>query len=473
MSRIRSAPALCALGLFAMAGVVQAVPAVSTVVAFSLSNPVGNIIKGPDGALYGTSSAGTSITGGLIYRATVDGADVRTLYQLLPEDGVAPGAGLTLGSDGLLYGTTKFGKAGDSAGAGTVFKLGLNGTGFQVIYRFAPITSVNAELNAINTSGAYPEGELLEGSDGYLYGVARGGGANGTGTVYKVSRDGTDFKLLHTFAADTFPPPTGTPTPENKTITVDGAGPAGPLVQDSNGILYGTATSGGTNGRGTVYRLASDGSGFAVLHDFSATTTDASSLAKNADGSLPFSGLVSGNDGVFYGTTTQGGPNGYGVIYAIPADGSTFTVLRAFNNTDGSRPLGELTLGTDGKLYGTTSAGGVTTAGVVSSLGGFFSLDRAGTNFSLLYSFEAKDGTGPASRVLETGPGVFLGSTGSAGNCSYGTIWRYSAAGDTVTGNTRCGQKKNNNNNGGGGGHFGFGLLVLLGGLGLYRRWAA
>jgi MYXO-CTERM domain-containing protein len=164
---------------------------------------------------------------------------------------------------------------------------------------------------------------------------------------------------------------------------------------------------------------------------------------------------------------SQGGQNGFGVLYAIKPDGSEFNVLHAFSNTDGARPLAELQVGTDGKLYGTTSGGGVSSGTTVSGLGTFFAIDRTGTNFAKLHDFVNVNGTGPSSKVIEQATGVFLGLTSSSGNCGYGTIWRYSAAGDTVTGNTRCGQKRNNNS---GGGSAGLALLLLLGGLGLLRR---
>ena len=464
MSRIRSALALVALGLAAVAGHAQTSPAVSTNVAFSLSNLVGNLVQGADGALYGVGSPATSITGGVIYRATLDGSDVRTLYQLKPDDALSPAGGLVRASDGLLYGTTKFGQAGQVDGAGSIFKIAEAGTGFQIIHRFAPVTASNQDLNPINVNGAYPEAELVEGADGYLYGVARAGGPNGTGTIFKISRDGTDFKLLHSFAAVTSSSTSGL------TVTVDGAAPAGPLAAGTDGYFYGTTAQGGANGRGVVFRIAFDGTGFQVLHEFSATTADTTTgLLENADGATPLAGLLDGGDGYFYGMASQGGTDGNGVIFALPADGSTFTVLHSFTGADGARPIAELMLASSGKLYGVTSGGGVNTSGTATTLGTIVSIDRAGTNFARLYSFDGQHGSLPSSRLLETTPGVFVGAAANTGNCSYGTIFRYSLAGDTVTGNTSCGQKKNNS----GGGSAGFALVLLFAGLGVLRRRAA
>jgi len=466
MSRIRSALALVALGLFAVAGHAQTTPAVSTIVAFSLSNPVGNLVKGADGALYGVASPATSVTGGVIYRTTVDGSDVRTLYQLKADDAISPAGGLVLATDGLLYGTTKFGKAGELNGSGSIFKIAASGTGFAIIHRFALSTSTNQDLSPINTDGAYPEAELVEGADGYLYGAARAGGPNGTGTIFKISRDGTDFKLLHGFAAITSTSASGL------TVTVDGAAPTGPLVAGTDNFFYGTTSQGGTNGRGVVFRIAFDGTGFQVLHQFSATLADATTgLLENADGATPLGGLVDGGDGFFYGTTAQGGTDGNGVLFVIPADGSTFTVLHSFTGADGARPVAELMVASTGKLYGVTSAGGVDSAGTTTSSGTIFSMDRAGTNFARLYSFDGKHGSLPSSKLLETATGVFVGAAANSGSCSYGTVFRYSLAGDTVTGNVKCGQKKNSYNSGGG--SAGFAVLLLFASLGLVRRRAA
>ena len=186
--------ALVALGLFAVAGHAQTNPAVSTIVAFSLSNPVGNLVQGADGALYGVASPATSVTGGVIYRTTLDGSDVRTLYQLKPEDALSPAGGLVLASDGLLYGTTRFGQAGRdrsararSSGSRRPAPASRSSIGSR------SLTASNQDGSPINTNGAYPEAELVEGADGYLYGTTRAGGPNGTG------HDLQDFARRHRF----------------------------------------------------------------------------------------------------------------------------------------------------------------------------------------------------------------------------------------------------------------------------------
>jgi uncharacterized repeat protein (TIGR03803 family) len=625
MSFMRSLMALCALSLCSLVGHAQTTPAVSTVVAFSLSNPVGNLVKGPDGALYGTALPISGVAGGLVWRSTVDGSNVRTLYQLTGDDAISPGAGLMLASDGLLYGTTRFGKSNDITGTGTVFRIAPDGTGFQIIFRFGPTTGSNVLLSPKNANGAYPEAELVEGADGYLYGTATVGGPEGTGTVFKLSKDGTDFRLLKSFGAvirtltgfggaenatvaadptnaanlvarvvksataalsagvtvstgvnntvDTIPftatstrmkvrvysPRAGIPvrlkvedaaepthsvetealttqvnTWETLTfdfanqvagtaalnlaytynrlsiyfdygktgaaggsgtfyfddvlfdasgggssfepitftlacgpnLTVDGAGPSGPLVLGDDGLFYGTTTTGGPDGCGAIFRIGFDGSGFQVLRHFSATTPDATTgLPENADGATPIGGLIDGGDGVFYGTATQGGTEGRGVVYSITPAG-VFNVLHVFNNANGSRPLAELLLGTDGKLYGTTTAGGVDSTGTTTSFGTMFSISRDGTGFTRLYSFDGSQGSGPGSQLLQLSSGVFVGLAGSSGSCGYGTLFQYSQAGDTVSGNRNCGR----NNNDSGGGSAGLGLLALLGILALGRR---
>lgn len=455
---------LCALAALPLAAQAQTA-AVSTVVAFSGSNPVGNLVKGTDGALYGTTSTLTTAAGGLIYRSTIDGSSVTTLHQFTLSEGYGPQAGLLIGSDNKFYGTTTLGAQAAANTTGTVFSMAQDGSGFTIIHRFPDSTGRNPQSAPINTQGASVEAELIEGSDTLLYGVARSGGPAGNGTIFRLTRDGTAFTVLRSFGAITSG---ATVVPA---VNADGIGPAGPLVQGADGYLYGTTSAGGANGRGTVFRIRMDGTGFQLLHVFSATTADSTTnLLKNSDGASPLAGLLDGNDGFFYGVTPSGGTSGNGVVFAISPDGATYTVLHHFDANNGAKPNAELALGADGKLYGSTSSGGTNSSGNASSLGTLFSIARDGTGFTKLHSFDGTAGTSPASRLLQLSSTVWVGVNASGGKCGQGSIFSFSTTGATVDGNTRCGRKKGSNPYGGGGGATGPTVLILLGAYGIARR---
>ncbi len=206
----------------------QSTPAVSTLVAFSGSQPAGTPVFGPDGALYGMTSIVNTVTGGLVYRLASDGSGIRTVYSLKITDGYSPAGGVLLGSDDLLYGTTIFGSSNVLNSSGTVFSVSPSGAGFTVLRDFAPYTVIVVDgINyPTNADGVAPSGELVEGSDGYLYGVTSAGGPNGTGVVFKISRDGTDFAVLHAFGPVTDEPdlPGQTGDPDVPPINADGIG---------------------------------------------------------------------------------------------------------------------------------------------------------------------------------------------------------------------------------------------------------
>jgi uncharacterized repeat protein (TIGR03803 family) len=436
-------------------------PAVSTIVAFSASIPNGGIIQGRDGALYGTSSSTSAVTGGLVFRAAADGSSVKTLHQLSNTEAYAPKAGLLLASDGLLYGTTVLGAITVEANtSGTVFRIKADGTGFEIVHRFAQSSGTNQDSNAINTDGASPESPVVEGSDGYLYGMTKAGGPNGTGAIFRMSRDGTAFTVLHTFG------PVTSAANSGLTSNVDGAGPVGLLLQWSDGYLYGTTSAGGVNGRGTIFRIRMDGTDFQTLHEFSALSTTGNPPT-NSDGAVPIAGLTDGRDGRLYGVASQGGANGVGTLFAFDPGSRLLTVLHNFADATGNGPAGELLLGRDTKLYGTTSNGGTTSGGSSSNFGTLFSIARDGTGFSSLHSFESSEGARPVGKLLQLNDTTFVGVTSSSGKCGQGTLFQYSTTGAKVAGNTTCGQKKNYSN---GGGSTAPAMLLLISVLG-FARW--
>ena len=134
----------------------------------------------------------------------------------------------------------------------------------------------------------------------------------------------------------------------------------------SDDTLYGVTIEGGTNDSGIIFSVGTDGKGYKLMHDFSATVNNGSATT-NSDGAKPFCTLTLSGD-TLYGTTGAGGTNGEGVVFSINTDGSDFTVLYTFvpiNIFNGSTILFE---GGDSPesgvvvsgnmLYGTTANGG-------------------------------------------------------------------------------------------------------------------
>ncbi|MCI0540207.1 MAG: hypothetical protein L0Z50_33800 [Verrucomicrobiales bacterium] len=282
---------------------------------------------------------------GTVFKLNKDGTGHTDLHTFTgpPGDGSLPTGPLVQGSGGMLYGTTL---SGGSSGVGTVFKLHQDGSGYSIVLSFS------ASLG----DGWEPVG-LVQGSDGTLYGTMRLGGltnaniANGLGTIFKLNKDGIGYAVLRRFTG----------------ASGDGIGPTAVLVEGSDGVLYGTTAYGGIanasdpNGRGTVFKLNKDGSGYTVLHGFAGA---------GGDGAYPWAALVEGKDGALYGTTGAGGRNNAGTVYKLNKDGSGYTVLRSFTftNGDGSNPIAALAAGRDWALYGTSYSGGDMDFGTVFAL---------------------------------------------------------------------------------------------------------
>jgi uncharacterized repeat protein (TIGR03803 family) len=264
-----------------------------------------------DNTLYGTAYWGTANSYGTVYWGTndngtvfavnTDGTGFTNLYSFTGgSDGGGSLAGLILANN-TLYGTAS---AGGTGGNGTVFKVNTDGTGFINLHSFTE-TSTNSSGFYTNSDGATPSAGLIL-SGNTLYGTAYGGGSSGNGTVFKVNTDGTGFTVLHSFTATSDGVYGGTNS--------DGANLLAGLILSGN-TLYGTAGAGGSSGNGTVFAVNTDGTGFTVLHTFTATVLDPYSDT-NSDGAFPVGALIlSGN--TLYGTASGGGTNGYGTVFSV------------------------------------------------------------------------------------------------------------------------------------------------------------
>ena len=293
------------------------------------------VTEGRDGVLYGVIASSTGSGVGSIYR--VLNGRITMLHALTSAEGPFSATALTLGDEDDLFGTTgplgpvahvaAQGIVGTGTG-GTIFKLDPSSGQFSVIYRFPE-----------GRDGLTPRGPLIRQNDGTLYGItfmpARSQFAGDSGaSMFKLTGDGS-LTLLHTFQ-------------------VDSEGLPNSLIDAGDGLFYGTTVNSSANNGGTIFRVSAAGD-FAVLHKFPA-------------GARP-AGVTMARDGNAYGTTSGGGgpdiaalsstaPNPFvGTIFKVTSDG-TLTTLRRLAVPDGTFPLSGLVEGEDGALYGTTSAGG-------------------------------------------------------------------------------------------------------------------
>jgi uncharacterized repeat protein (TIGR03803 family) len=391
-------------------------------------------------------------------------------------DGIGPSR-LIQGIDGNFYGTAGGGIGVDahnveiSGGAndtGTVFKVSPSGV-YTVLHTFSALgTQTNFNnISGPNADGAYPGFPLAQGPDGTLYGVTTAGGANGNGAIFKLAPDGSGFSTLYSFsAADSngnnadgcFPfkglilgadgnlygtahycgPRNGTMfriTPAGVfTVLVDFGGASGAnaqtLFQDNDGTIYGEAGAGGTYGNGGIFLYFPSGGGYTVLYNFGPTD----SLGRNSDGARPIGGLSKGPDGQLYGVTNVGGANGSGTIFKFSPSGG-LTTLYSFSaplsngtNPDGAGPVGDFVMAGDGNLYGAIGNGG---SGANNS-GDLFRVTPTGT-FTTLYSFSATNASGANSDGAVSIRGLTLGRDGNlyggatfGGSNGNGTIFKLS-----------------------------------------------
>jgi uncharacterized repeat protein (TIGR03803 family) len=356
-------------------------------------NPAAPLVQGADGTLYGTTYSGEGYVAGAVFKMNADGSGFAGLkYFTNSLEGANPVCGLTL-SGSVLYGTTV---RGGSSGQGTVFKVNTDGTGYTVLKNFA------------GSDGATPgSGLTLTGS--VLYGTTVFGGTSGQGTVFKLNSDGTGYTVLKSLSA-------GAKDSTGRYTNSDGANPHAGLTLSSN-VLYGTTYFGGTSANGTIFKLNTDGTSFTVLRALSSAATNSTGFYTNDDGMFPDAALML-SGGVLYGTAYSGGSSGWGTVFRLNTDGTSYTVLNNFSNSpDGQGPRAGLTLSGD-VLYGTTYYGGS------SGNGTLFELSTNGTGYAVLKSFShSPDGSNPDAGLTLSGS-VLYGTTYYGGGAGNGMVFQ-------------------------------------------------
>jgi len=287
------------------------------------------VVQASDGNLYGTSALGGTNNTGAIFKVTPSGAEV-VLYSFGPAtstDGQSPSSSLIQASDGNLYGVTS---AGGVNGTGTVYRVTLAGAE-TVMHSFGPSSGTDGQSPIIAAT-------LLQATDGSLYGVTTYGGANGTGTIFRITLAGLET-VVYSFGAAS-----GT----------DGRAPASGLIQATDGNLYGTTGVGGTNNSGTVFQVSTGGAE-TVIHSFGAIGSG-EALFPN--------GVIQASDGSIMGTSS-GGSGAQGAVFKLSVSGEQLALHSFGGIGDGAHPSANLLQASDGHLYGTTMFGGTHATGTV------------------------------------------------------------------------------------------------------------
>jgi uncharacterized repeat protein (TIGR03803 family) len=274
--------------------------------------------------LYGMTSHDDRDNFGMIFSLKPDGSDFKIIhrFQGWHFDGAKPFGSLTLDA-GKLYGFTARGGSND---CGVFFSLNKDGSDYAFVHRFI----------GGRTDGATPYRTPIVDSNAF-YGTTFAGGIRNKSVIFRLSKDGSDYKILHHF--------TGRAN--------EAGNPSGRIISYRD-MLYGMTFDGGAGDKGCIYSIRKDGTGFTILHSFAVT---------GYQGSHPHGALALHND-AFYGITRNGGCNDAGVLFCIKPDGKQFTILHRFANPsdhsikdDGVDPYGSLTVAGDA-LYGMTRRGG-------------------------------------------------------------------------------------------------------------------
>lgn len=322
------------------------------------------LVKGPDGRLYSvTGDGGINITGSIF--SVGRSGDFKLLYLFTGGADGAQGSSMWT-HRGVIYGTTTM---GGTNGAGTAFTVDPAGD-------LTTIHQCDGDCDQ-------PGGPVVV-SHGNFIGTSSFGGA--WGSIYQLSPSGS-MQVLYAFHNGS-----------------DEAEPNGAMLA-SDGNFYGT-TMGWIGQNGTIWKLTPDGT-FSTLYTFTG----------GADGGEPRCPPVEAPDGNLYGTASQGGVNGNGVIYQLTPAGQFSVVYTFSGGTDGASPVAALIVGKDGALYGSTYRLGSGGAGTIFKF-------TTGGQLTTIYSFSGSDGGYVEAPLLETKAGTFFGVASGGGEYSDGTVFK-------------------------------------------------
>lgn len=333
--------------------------------------------------IWGTMKYGGAGNAGVVFRMNANGSGYSVMSQLATDPGGAsPFYGrLNLASDGKIYSTMP---------VGGKFAEG-------VLYVFDPANGSYTVLHHFDgTTGSTPSAQLLEATDGYLYGTTQRGGTNTGGTLYRFDKSNNTLTVLHNFSG------------------ADGIGSQSGVVQAANGNLYGTTLIGGTS-QGTIYEYDIDDDEFQVRHYFSQET-----------GGLTYAPLTKATNGKLYGITTAGPNQSVGVIYEFDPtqpDNLDYTIKYEVQHTDLRNSLGGFTQESpDGLMYTSGDSGGANNRGAI------VSYVPGATTITKVKDFTAESGSYPYAATTLTSTGKLYGLLSASSTGASLTLYEYTIA---------------------------------------------
>jgi uncharacterized repeat protein (TIGR03803 family) len=350
--------------------------------------------------LYGmTIIGGTSNQGVLFQYDPADSAYAKKVDFAGTSNGSEPFGSLMHATDGNLY--------------GAVYQGGANA--FGVLFKYDPVSSsYTKKLDFADTAtGTYPRSDLVQASDGNLYGTTELGGTYNNGVIYKFDPGTSAFSKVHDFGA------------AGVTGTIDGS-PYNSLMQASDGKLYGLTHVGGVGNEGVLYQYDPATSTYTKKIDFGAIGSTGPTYITAAYGTNPEGALVQATDGKLYGMTNQGGSGSYGVLFQYDPvlDSVTkkldFGAIGVTGTTNGINPTGALLLASDSNLYGMTPNGGANNLGVLFKYNPLTStytkrVDFAGTS----------NGATPYGSLIQASDGNLYGMTSAGGSNNGGILFQF------------------------------------------------
>jgi uncharacterized repeat protein (TIGR03803 family) len=348
-----------------------------------------NVLSQAQTGIWGVTGSGGDFNAGVIYKTDASGDNYSMKQSMFRYDGDYPKSNLLQASDGKFYGMTSSCCVFDAYG---------------IFFRYDPVTKEYNKLFDFNDTinGSIPQGGLIQGADGKIYGMTEKGGIHNWGVIFQYDPSTLTFKKKFDFDDMT-----------------NGSGPQGSLLLASDGKMYGLANTGGANDYGTLFQFDPATATFTKKFDFDG----------NARGGNPLGTLIQAKNGKLYGMTSAGGKDDAGAIFEYDLTTSTYTKKFEFNGlADGGLPYGSLLEATDGNLYGLTSAGGTNGFGVL------FQYNPSTSSFNVKFNFdEAVSGSLPQSSLIQASNGKLYGNTENGGTYGDGVIFEYDIATSAYT----------------------------------------